>query len=96
MNNKFKINKDYINNNLEIRLRKDQNISFSIISAAGLVGSISSGIIYNNILPSYKEPIGLLSGSMFLISLGFGALIVYNSKMINKLKKENEKINKTR
>lgn len=96
MENKFKIDKNYINNNLEIRLRKDNNLSFGIISAAGLIGSISSGIIYNNILPSYKEPMGLLSGSMLLISLGFGALIVYNSKMINKLKKENEKINKTR
>lgn len=69
---------------------KQDNYKLYPFEIGTLITSISSGVLSLSADSEYEIPLTLLSNTMLVLSIGIGSIILRNTKLINKLKKERD------
>ena len=69
---------------------KEDNYKLYPLEIGTLITSISSGALIHSADADYEIPLSLLYGTMLILSIGIGSIIIHNTKLINKLKKERD------
>lgn len=69
---------------------KEDNYKLYPLEVCTLITSISSRALTHSADSEYEIPLTLLSNTMLVLSIGIGSIILRNTKLINKLKKERD------